>query len=210
MLLQVRLLTSSVRSVTMIEIDRAERAIREFLIAVGEDPDRDGLQETPARVVRLYSERLDGRTESPEETLAVSFDSAYEEMVLVRDIPAYSLCEHHLLPFFGVAHVGYIPNRKGSVTGLSKLARIVDFYARRLQTQERMTGQIADALMEFLEPQGVIVVIESEHLCMTMRGVKKPGVKTVTSAIRGIVRDSVETRNEALRLVFEGHRLREC
>ncbi|MEU3166153.1 GTP cyclohydrolase I FolE [Streptosporangium sp. NPDC006930] len=181
---------------------RLENAVREILIAIGEDPDRDGLQATPARVARAYAEQFAGLGQTPEDVLTTVFDVDHDEMVLVRDIEVYSTCEHHLVPFHGVAHVGYIPNEKGQVTGLSKLARLVDVYARRPQVQERMTSQIADALMSVLEPRGVIVVIECEHLCMTMRGVRKPGAKTITSAVRGSFRDSDKTRAEAMALII--------
>jgi GTP cyclohydrolase IA len=188
-----------------IDHDRIERAVREILIAIGEDPDRDGLTDTPARVARSYAEQFAGMRQRPEEVLTTVFDAEHDEMVLVRDIEVYSTCEHHLVPFFGFAHIGYIPNEKGQITGLSKLARLVDLYARRPQVQERMTSQIADALMGVLEPRGVIVVIEAEHLCMAMRGVRKPGAKTVTSAVRGMFRDSDRTRAEAMSLMFGRH-----
>jgi GTP cyclohydrolase I len=181
---------------------RAAAAVRELLLAVGEDPDRPGLQETPARVARAYAETFAGLWQDPYEVLATTFDEDHDEMVLVKDIPMYSTCEHHLVPFHGMAHVGYIPGADGRVTGLSKLARLVEVYARRPQVQERMTRQIADALFEVLKPQGVIVVIEAEHLCMAMRGVRKPGSTTVTSAVRGIFRDSAATRAEAMSLVM--------
>ncbi|GIH98251.1 GTP cyclohydrolase I FolE [Planobispora takensis] len=181
---------------------RIEKAVREILIAIGEDPDRDGLQDTPARVARAYSEQFAGLGQVPEDVLTKVFDVDHDEMILVRDIEVYSTCEHHLVPFHGLAHVGYIPNERGQVTGLSKLARLVDVYARRPQVQERMTSQIADALMRVLEPRGVIVVIECEHLCMTMRGVRKPGAKTTTSAVRGMFRDSDKTRAEAMALIL--------
>jgi GTP cyclohydrolase IA len=181
---------------------RIERAVREILLAIGEDPDRDGLRDTPARVGRAYAEQFSGLRGEPEDVLTTVFDADHDEMVLVRDIELYSTCEHHLTPFFGFAHVGYIPNEKGQITGLSKLARLVDLYARRPQVQERMTSQIADALMNVLEPSGVIVVIEAEHLCMSMRGVRKPGAKTVTSAVRGIIRESDRTRAEAMSLLL--------
>jgi GTP cyclohydrolase I len=189
------------------EVDHAriERAVREILIAVGEDPDRDGLLDTPARVARMYAEQFAGMRQTPEEVLTTVFDSEHDEIVLVRDIELYSMCEHHLVPFFGKAHIGYIPNEKGQITGLSKLARLVDVYARRPQVQERMTCQIADALMHVLEPRGAFVVLEAEHLCMSMRGVRKPGAKTVTSAVRGIFRENARTRAEAMSLLF-GHR----
>ncbi|GAA3442985.1 GTP cyclohydrolase I FolE [Planomonospora venezuelensis] len=181
---------------------RIEKAVREILIAIGEDPDRDGLQDTPGRVARAYAEQFAGLGQVPEDVLTKVFDVDHDEMILVRDIEVYSTCEHHLVPFHGLAHVGYIPNTKGQVTGLSKLARLVDVYARRPQVQERMTSQIADALMRVLEPRGVIVVIECEHLCMTMRGVRKPGAKTTTSAVRGSFRDSDRTRAEAMALIL--------
>ncbi|MGY1608228.1 MULTISPECIES: GTP cyclohydrolase I FolE [unclassified Geodermatophilus] len=181
---------------------RAEAAVRELLLAVGEDPDRPGLRDTPARVARAYAETFAGIWQDPGEILATVFDEDHDELVLVKDIPMYSTCEHHLVPFHGAAHVGYIPGEDGRVTGLSKLARLVDVYARRPQVQERMTRQIADALAEHLKPRGVIVVIEAEHLCMGMRGVRKPGSTTVTSAVRGVFRDSVATRAEAMSLVL--------
>ena len=185
-----------------IDTGRIERAVREILLAVGEDPDRDGLTETPARVARAYAEQFSGLSLRPEDVLTTVFDADHDELILVRDIELYSTCEHHLVPFFGFAHVGYIPNEKGQITGLSKLARLVDVYAHRPQVQERMTSQIADALMEVLEPRGALVVIEAEHLCMSMRGVRKPGAKTVTSAVRGIMRDSDRTRAEAMSLLL--------
>jgi GTP cyclohydrolase IA len=188
-----------------VDLARIERAVREILLSVGEDPEREGLRDTPARVARAYAEQFAGLWQHPEDVLSTIFDAGHDELVLVRDIELYSTCEHHLIPFFGAAHVGYIPNEKGQITGLSKLARLVDLYARRPQVQERMTGQIADALMNVLEPRGVIVVIEAEHLCMSMRGVRKPGAKTVTSAVRGIFLDSDRTRAEAMSLVL-GHR----
>jgi len=185
-----------------IDTGRIERAVREILLAIGEDPDRDGLTETPARVARAYAEQFSGLAQRPEDVLSTVFDADHDELILVRDIELYSTCEHHLVPFFGFAHVGYIPNEKGQITGLSKLARLVDVYARRPQVQERMTSQIADALMTVLEPRGALVVIEAEHLCMSMRGVRKPGAKTVTSAVRGIMRDSDRTRAEAMSLLL--------
>jgi GTP cyclohydrolase I len=185
-----------------IDLARIEHAVHEILIAIGEDPDRDGLAETPARVARAYAEQFSGLSQRPEDVLGTVFDVDHDELILVRDIAVYSTCEHHLVPFFGFAHVGYIPNEKGQITGLSKLARLVDIYARRPQVQERMTSQIADALMNVLEPRGVLVVIEAEHLCMSMRGVRKPGAKTVTSAVRGSIRDSDRTRAEAMSLLL--------
>ncbi|GAO06837.1 GTP cyclohydrolase I FolE [Streptomyces lydicamycinicus] len=180
---------------------RAENAVRELLIAVGEDPDREGLLETPARVARAYREIFAGLWQKPEDVLTTTFDLGHDEMVLVKDIELVSSCEHHLVPFVGVAHVGYIPSTDGKITGLSKLARLVDVFARRPQVQERLTTQIADSLMEILEPRGVIVVIECEHMCMTMRGVRKPGAKTTTSAVRGQLRDAA-TRAEAMSLIL--------
>jgi GTP cyclohydrolase IA len=185
-----------------IDLPRIERAVREILAAIGEDPDRDGLVNTPARVARAYAEQFSGLSQHPEDVLGTVFDADHDELILVRDIEVYSTCEHHLVPFFGRAHVAYIPNEKGQITGLSKLARLVDIYARRPQVQERMTSQIADALMRVLEPRGALVVIEAEHLCMSMRGVRKPGAKTVTSAVRGIIRDSARTRAEAMSLLL--------
>lgn len=181
---------------------RAEAAIRELLIAVGEDPDRPGLKDTPARVARAYTEIFAGLWQDPGEILATTFDEDHDELVLVKDIPMYSTCEHHLVPFHGVAHIGYIPGADGKVTGLSKLARLVEVYARRPQVQERMTSQIADALSDVLKPRGVLVVIEAEHLCMAMRGIRKPGSRTVTSAVRGIFRRNQSTRSEAMSLVL--------
>ena len=188
-----------------IDLERAERAVREILFAIGEDPDRDGLKDTPARVARSYQEIFSGMTKVPQDVLTTTFEIGHEELILVRDIEVYSTCEHHLVPFHGVAHVGYIPGPDGRVTGLSKLARLVDVYARRLQVQERLTSQIADALTEYLKPQGVMVVIECEHLCMSMRGVRRPGSRTITSAVRGQLRDPA-TRAEAMGLVLGGHR----
>jgi GTP cyclohydrolase IA len=185
-----------------VDLPRIERAVREILIAVGEDPDRDGLADTPARVARAYAEQFSGMSQRPQDVLGTVFDAGHDELILVRDIEVYSTCEHHLVPFFGHAHVGYIPNDKGQITGLSKLARLVDIYAKRPQVQERMTSQIADAIMTVLEPRGALVVIEAEHLCMSMRGVRKPGAKTVTSAVRGIIRDSARTRAEAMSLLL--------
>ncbi|WP_348536450.1 GTP cyclohydrolase I FolE [Geodermatophilus sp. DF01-2] len=186
------------------EVDqaRAAAAVRELLLAIGEDPDRPGLQDTPERVARAYAETFAGLWQDPSDILATTFDEDHDEMVLVKDIPMYSTCEHHLVPFHGVAHVGYIPGEDGKVTGLSKLARLVEVYARRPQVQERMTSQIADALADVLKPRGVLVVIEAEHLCMAMRGIRKPGSTTVTSAVRGIFRDNPATRSEAMSLVL--------
>jgi GTP cyclohydrolase I len=181
--------------------ERIERAVREILLAIGEDPDRDGLLETPARVARMYEEIFEGMRQNPSEYLQTTFEADHDEMVLVRDITMYSACEHHLLPWIGKAHVAYIPNDDGRVTGLSKLARLVDAYAKRPQVQERLTSQIADELARSLQPKGVMVVIEAEHLCMTMRGIRKPGAVTVTSAVRGLFRESVATREEAMRFI---------
>lgn len=180
---------------------RAQDAVRELLIAIGEDPEREGLTETPARVARAYKELFIGLHQRPEDVLTTTFDLGHDEMVLVKDIEVFSTCEHHLVPFHGVAHVGYIPSSDGKITGLSKLARLVDVYARRPQVQERLTTQIAEALMRILEPRGVIVVIECEHMCMSMRGIRKPGAKTLTSAVRGQLRDAA-TRSEAMSLIL--------
>ncbi|WMX46415.1 GTP cyclohydrolase I FolE [Streptomyces roseicoloratus] len=180
---------------------RAENAVRELLIAVGEDPDREGLRDTPGRVARAYKELFSGLWQTPEEVLTTTFDLGHDEMVLVKDIEMTATCEHHLLPFHGVAHIGYIPAETGKITGLSKLARLVDVFARRPQVQERLTTQIADSLMEILEARGVIVVIEAEHMCMALRGVRKPGAKTTTSAVRGQLRDAT-TRAEAMSLIL--------
>ena len=179
---------------------RAEAAVRELLVAVGENPDREGLTDTPARVARAYAELFAGLRQAPEDVLTTTFDLGHDEMVLVKDIEVFSTCEHHLVPFHGVAHVGYIPSHDGRITGLSKLARLVDVYAKRPQVQERLTTQIADALVRILEPRGVIVVIECEHLCMSMRGVRKPGARTITSAVRGQLREPA-TRAEAMSLI---------
>lgn len=180
---------------------RAEAAVRELLIAVGEDPDRQGLRDTPGRVARAYEETFAGLYVDPSEVLGRTFNEEHRELVLVRDIPIYSTCEHHLVPFHGVAHIGYIPGESGTVTGLSKLARLVDLYAKRPQVQERLTSQVADALRDKLQPTGVIVVIECEHLCMAMRGIRKPGAITTTSAVRGSFRANASTRAEAMRLI---------
>ncbi|MGZ4523021.1 MAG: GTP cyclohydrolase I FolE [Mycobacteriaceae bacterium] len=180
---------------------RAAAAVRELLLACGEDPDRQGLVDTPARVARAYEEMFAGLYTDPDEVLSTTFDEGHDGLVLVKDIPMYSTCEHHLVPFHGVAHVGYIPGSSGRVTGLSKLARVVDLYAKRPQVQERLTGQVADALMRRLDPRGVIVVIEAEHLCMAMRGIRKPGSTTTTSAVRGQFKTSAPSRAEALALI---------
>ena len=179
---------------------KIENAIREIIIAIGEDPDRDGLQDTPARVARAYKEMFSGLYKRPEEVLATTFDLNHNELVIVKNIDIFSVCEHHLLPFVGKASVGYIPNNNGQITGLSKLARLIDVYAKRPQVQERLTSQVADALMRILKPQGVIVVIECEHFCMSMRGVSKPGSKTTTSVVRGNLQDPA-LRHEALTLI---------
>lgn len=182
------------------DADGVRRAIRDLLTAVGEDPDRDGLRGTPDRMARAFAEMFGGLAEDPDDHLEALFDLGHEELILVRDIPLYSMCEHHLLPFHGVAHVGYIPASDGKVTGLSKIARLVDGYARRPQVQERLTSQVADAIMRRLEPRGAIVVVEAEHLCMSMRGVHKPGARTLTSAVRGQLRNAA-TRAEAMSLI---------
>jgi GTP cyclohydrolase I len=188
-------------SVTPFDHEGAERAVRDLLIAIGEDPARDGLKDTPARVARAYAEMFRGLHESPDEVMATTFDLGHDELVLVKDIELYSTCEHHLVPFHGVAHIGYIPNANGRITGLSKLARLVDVFAKRPQVQERLTTQVADSLVRILEPRGAIVVMEAEHLCMSMRGVRKPGAKTVTSAVRGSLREPA-TRAEAMSLIL--------
>jgi len=180
---------------------RIEAAVREILAAIGEDPERDGLLKTPARVARMYAEICGGLHQNPDEHLQTTFEAEHDEMVMVRDIPMYSLCEHHLAPFIGKAHVAYIPGTDGRVIGLSKFARLVDGYARRPQVQERLTSQIADAMQNSLDPKGVMVVIEAEHLCMSMRGVKQAGSTTVTSAVRGLFRTNVATREEAMRFI---------
>jgi GTP cyclohydrolase I len=180
------------------DLPRIQRAVVEILEAIGEDPTRDGLADTPARVARMYAEVFSGLREQPGQHLSVTFEAHHDEMVMVKDIDVYSMCEHHLVPWFGKAHVAYIPGQEGRITGLSKLARLVEGFARRPQVQERLTTQVADAVEDVLEPRGVLVVVEAEHLCMSMRGVRKPGAKTVTSAVRGVFRDSVATRNEAM------------
>jgi GTP cyclohydrolase I len=184
-----------------IDQERIAAAVREILFAIGEDPDRDGLLDTPNRVARMYAEICAGLHQEPSEHLATMFEADHDEMVMVRDIPMYSLCEHHLIPFIGKAHVAYIPNRSGNVIGLSKVARLVDGYAKRPQVQERLTRQVADALEEHLQPRGVLVVMEAEHLCMSMRGVRKAGSSTVTSSVTGIFRANVATRAEAMRFL---------
>ncbi len=189
------------REVPEFDHARAEAAVRELLAAIGEDTGREGLRETPARVARAYAELTQGLRQRPEDVLTTTFDIGHDEMVLVRDIELWSMCEHHLVPFTGVAHVGYIPAVTGKITGLSKLARLVDIYAKRPQVQERLTTQVADAMVDLLEARGVIVVIEAEHLCMTMRGVRKAGARTVTSAVRGTMLSNPATRAEAMALI---------
>lgn len=186
------------------DVAKIEEGVRLILEGVGEDPDREGLVDTPARVARMYEEILSGLEEDPDELFEKRFNEGHQEMVLVHDIPVYSICEHHLVPFYGVAHVAYIPNASGQICGISKLARLVDLYARRPQVQERLTSQVADTLVKELQPQGVLVVLECEHLCMSMRGVKKPGSKTTTSAVRGSFITAPETRAEALSLIRQG------
>lgn len=191
------------KKVAMSEIDlaRAEKAVRELLLSIGEDPDREGLRSTPARVARACAEVFAGLSVNPDEELSTVFHEDHQEIVLVRDIPIYSVCEHHLVPFFGVAHIGYIPNDTGMVTGLSKLARLADMYAKRPQVQERLTRQIADAMVAKLHPRAVIVVLECEHLCMSMRGIRKPGSVTTTSAVRGGFKKNAASRAEVLSLI---------
>ena len=184
-----------------VDHDKIEAAVRDILAAIGEDPERDGLLDTPARVARMYAEISGGLREDPKEHLLKVFDVDHDEMIMVRDIPIYSMCEHHLLPFFGIGHVAYIPQPGGKITGLSKIARMVDGYARRPQVQERLTRQMADAVRDTLAPVGVLAVVEAEHMCMSMRGVRKPGSSTVTSAVHGIFRDSAATRAEAMRFL---------
>ncbi|MEE2696898.1 MAG: GTP cyclohydrolase I FolE [Actinomycetota bacterium] len=187
-----------------VDLGRIEAAVHEILEAIGEDVDRDGLRETPARVARMYAEVCSGIHEDPDVHLVRTFDVEHDEMVMVRDIPLYSICEHHLLPFIGRAHVAYIPQKGGMVTGLSKLVRLVDGYSKRPQVQERLTSQVASAIQRTLDPQGTLVVIEAEHLCMSMRGVAKPGSVTVTSAVHGVFRAEVSTRLEAMRFIEQG------
>ena len=187
-----------------VDLGRIEAAVREILEAIGEDVDRDGLRETPTRVARMYAEVCSGIQEEPADHLISTFDVDHDEMVMVRDIPLYSLCEHHLLPFIGRAHVAYIPQKGGKITGLSKLVRLVDGYSKRPQVQERLTAQVASAIQRTLDPQGTLVVIEAEHLCMSMRGVAKPGAVTITSAVHGVFRDEVSTRLEAMRFIERG------
>ncbi|MDA8288469.1 MAG: GTP cyclohydrolase I FolE [Actinomycetota bacterium] len=187
-----------------VDLDAAARAVRDLLVAVGEDPDRPDLADTPMRVAAMYRELLAGMVEDPDRHLQVTFAAEHDEMVMVRDIPFASLCEHHLIPFIGRAHVAYIPNDDGRITGLSKLARLVDAHARRLQVQERLTTAIAESIQRTLEPRGTFVVVEAEHLCMSMRGVRKPGTVTVTSAVRGLFRSDPATRAEAMGFVRAG------
>jgi GTP cyclohydrolase I len=187
-----------------VDLPRIERAVAEILAAIGEDPTREGLVDTPGRVARMYAEIFSGLHDKPGEHLKVTFEAHHDEMVMVKDIDVYSMCEHHLLPWHGRAHVAYIPNDDGRITGLSKLARLVEGFARRPQVQERLTTQVADAIEEVLAPAGVLVVVEAEHLCMSMRGVRKPGALTVTSAVRGVFRDNAATRNEAMSFVRAG------
>jgi GTP cyclohydrolase I len=185
----------------VIDSGRIEKAVREILEAIGEDPDRDGLDRTPERVAAMYAELFSGLDGDPDEVLTVTFEAGHDEMVLERDISFGSICEHHLIPFIGRAHVAYIPGDDGRITGLSKLARLVEGYSRRPQVQERLTTQVADAIQRVLSPKGVLVVIEAEHLCMSMRGVRKPGAVTVTSAVRGLFRDCEATRAEAMAFI---------
>lgn len=184
-----------------IDLGRIEAAVREILEAIGDDPDRDGLARTPARVASMYAEVFSGLHANPADVLNVTFASDHDEMVMVNDIPLYSVCEHHLIPFVGRAHVAYVPNEDGRITGLSKLVRLVNIYARRPQVQENLTTQIADTLMDVLHPRGVLVSIEAEHLCMSMRGVRTPGTKTVTTVVRGLFRDDPRTRAEAMAFI---------
>ena len=193
-------------SMNHMDMEKIQQGVRLILEGVGEDPEREGLKKTPARVAKMYAECFSGLYEDPGEFFETTFDEHHEEMVIVRDIPFYSMCEHHLAPFFGKAHVAYIPATDGHICGLSKLARLVDTFAKRPQVQERLTSQVADTLIEQLHPQGVIVVIEAEHLCMSMRGIKKPGSRTTTSAVRGIFQRNQATRAEALDLIFAGKR----
>lgn len=194
----------SLPTVPQVDLERAEAAVRELLLAVGEDPDREGLIDTPKRVAQMYVELLSGMADHPSRHLEIRFAVDHDEMVMVRDIPFASLCEHHLVPFMGKAHLAYIPSEDGTVTGLSKLARLVDGYAHRLQVQERLTTELADSLDDALHPRGTLVVIEAEHLCMSMRGVKKPGTTTVTSAVRGLFRTDAAARSEAMAFVRDG------
>jgi len=191
----------NLKGVCRLDREKIEQGIRLILEGVGEDLEREGLRETPRRVAAMYEEILSGMEQDPKKVLSVTFGEDHDEMVMVKDIPIYSMCEHHMMPFIGKAHVAYIPSEDGRITGISKLARVVDVFTKRLQVQERLTTQIADALVEALDPQGVIVVVEAEHLCMSMRGVKKPGSTTVTSAVRGLFRSKTAARMEALSLL---------
>ena len=191
----------SLRPRSAVDQDAIAESVTSILEAVGEDPERDGLKDTPRRVARMYAEIFEGLHRDPVDELSVVFEAGHDEMIMIRDVPLYSMCEHHLIPFLGVAHVAYIPNEQGQITGLSKLARVVDVLARRPQVQERLTTQIAGAIEKALSPRGVLVVIEAEHLCMSMRGIQKPGSKTVTSAVRGIFRENEATRAEAMGLI---------
>ncbi|MEU8081514.1 GTP cyclohydrolase I FolE [Catellatospora citrea] len=202
--LAARLVDGSLTGVPVeetVDLARIEKAVREILVALGEDPDRDGLQKTPSRVARAYAELFAGLRADPADVLKTTFEADHDEFVLVRDISIFSLCEHHLLPFRGVAHVGYLPGDDGRITGLSKLARLVEVFARRPQVQERLTSQVADLLQEKLDARGVIVVLECEHMCMEMRGIRKAGARTVTSAVRGILKSDPKTRAEAMSLI---------
>jgi GTP cyclohydrolase I len=193
--------TAGTEADIVVDRERIARAVREILVAIGEDPERDGLLDTPDRVARMYEEICSGLREDPSMHLRKVFEADHDEMVMVRDIPLYSLCEHHLVPFIGKAHVAYIPSENGRITGLSKIGRLVDGYSRRPQVQERLTKQVADAIASTLEPRGVLVVIEAEHLCMSMRGIRKPGSSTVTSAVHGIFRDNAASRSEAMQFL---------
>ncbi|MFM8530427.1 MAG: GTP cyclohydrolase I FolE [Ilumatobacteraceae bacterium] len=188
----------------VVDHERAERAVRDLLVAIGEDPDREGLADTPGRVARMWAEVLNGTNNDPDHHLSRTFEIEHDEMVLVRDIPFTSVCEHHMLPFSGTAHIAYLPGTTGRFTGLSKLARLVEGYSRRLQVQERLTSQLADAMQSMLEPVGVLVVVEAEHSCMSIRGVRKPGTKTVTTAVRGIYRTDSAARAEVMAFI-QGH-----
>ena len=193
------------KKTTQVDCEKIEAAVRDILEAIGEDPDRDGLLDTPARVARMYAEITSGLREDPKEHLYKVFDVDHDEMIMVREIPIYSMCEHHLIPFYGQAHVAYIPKPGGKITGLSKIARLVDGYAQRPQVQERLTRQVADAVQEVLDPAGVLTVVEAEHMCMSMRGIRKPGSSTVTSAVHGIFRENAATRAEAMRFITGMH-----
>ena len=194
-------MSEAIEETSGVDTARLEKAVREILFAIGEDPDRDGLLRTPHRVAEMYAEIFHGLHEDPSRHLVVTFEADHDEMVLVRDIALYSMCEHHLAPFHGRAHVAYIPGDDGRITGLSKLARLVDGFAKRPQVQERLTTQIADAIVEVLQPRGAFVMIEAEHLCMSMRGVRKPGTLTLTSAVRGLFKDNAATRAEVMALI---------